>query len=131
MPLGPLRFIKYSIVGTSTFLFDVLLLYLLVEVLMVQQVLASAVAFIIAVSINYTFSRRYVFKSTLRSVKVGYLNFAIIAIAGLLIVTGGMYVLTTIWSVHFLTARVLVAGVTGFWSYLMNLYVNFKVVGEQ
>lgn len=130
MSLGLLRFLKYFTVGLSTFSLDLLLLFILVEVFLVHQVLASAVAFFVAVSINYVLSRQYVFKTTLRGVKVGYLNFIIIAFVGLLIVTGGMYVLTILLSVHFLIARVLVAGVTGFWNYLMNLYVNFKVAGK-
>lgn len=130
MSLGFFRFLKYSVVGFSTFALDLLLLYILVEMLLVQQVLASGIAFSVAVSINYVLSRRYVFKSTLRSVKVGYLNFIIIALVGLLIVTSGMYVMTILSNVHFLIARVIVAAVTGFWNYLMNLYVNFRVAGK-
>jgi putative flippase GtrA len=130
MPQGLLRFIKYSAVGFSTFALDLLLLFVLVEVFSVRQVPAAGIAFIIAVSLNYMLSRRYVFIGTLRGVKAGYLGFTAIALAGLSIVAGGMYVLTVILNVHFLIARIMVAVVTGFCNYLINLYVNFKVAGH-
>jgi putative flippase GtrA len=95
-----------------------------------SEVGAAGVAFIIAVSVNYLLSRRLVFKGSLRSVGGGYLNFMIIAGAGLLLVTAGMFALTSWLGVHYLVARVAIAVVTGFWNYLMNLYVNFKVAGN-
>lgn len=115
-------------VGITTFAFDLLLLSLLVEVFLVPQVYAAGLAFVIAVSLNYWVSRRYVFPGTLRGAKVGYANFLLIAGVGLFIVTAGMYLLTTL-GVPYLVARVGIAALTGFWNYLMNLYVNFKVVG--
>jgi putative flippase GtrA len=124
------RFLTYFLIGSSTFVFDLLLLALLVEVFFVSHIIAAAGAFLIAVSIHYILSRRYVFKSTLRSVGGGYANFIGIALIGMSMVTGGMYVLVDMVGVHFLVARVAIAAVTGFWNYLMNLYVNFKVAGK-
>jgi putative flippase GtrA len=130
MNQGHLRFGKYSLIGFSTFAFDLVLLYVFIDVLKWPQVFSVGFAFLIAVSINYALSRQYVFKGTLRSVKTGYINFLIIAGTGLLFVTLGMYVLSEMLAVHYLLARVLVALFTGFWNYLMNLYVNFKVAGK-
>jgi len=124
------RFLKYASVGFSTFALDLALLYSLVEFFSVEHILAAGLAFSLAVSINYVLSRRYVFKGTLREVKTGYVNFIGIASAGLLMVTSGMYVMTYVLSYDYLVARIIVAIVTGFWNYLMNLYVNFKVAGK-
>lgn len=124
------RFLKYTSVGVSTFAFDLLLLFILVDLFSFSQVYAAGAAFLIAVSFNYWISRRYVFKGTLRGVKAGYVNFLLIAVAGLLIVMGGMYVLTIHFDLQYLLARVITAGVTGFWNYLINLFVNFKVAGK-
>lgn len=121
---------KYSLVGGATFAFDLLLLFVLVDGFAVPPVVAAAAAFLLAVSINYVISRRWVFPGTLRSVHEGYAGFVLIALAGLLIVLGGMYLLTVYFSVNYLLARVTVAAITGFWNYLMNLYVNFKVAGK-
>lgn len=130
MSLSLTRLLRYSFVGVSTFALDLALLFLFVDVFSVQMVFAAGVAFLIAVSANYFLSRRYVFKGTLRDIKSGYSNFVFIALIGLLIVTLGMYFMVTFLSWNYLSARIVVAFVTGFWNYIMNLYVNFKVVGR-
>ena len=124
------RFLKYTSVGTSTFLFDLLLLFVLIDVFSVGHLWAAGIAFTIAVSINYLVSRRVVFTGTIRSVGSGYLNFMMIAGMGVVIVVSGMYVLVDIYAFHYIVARICIAGISGFWNYLMNLYVNFKVVGK-
>jgi len=124
------RFLKYSLVGGGTFSLDLLLLYILIDLFSVQYIIASGLAFIIAVSINYILSRKYIFKGTLRSVEDGYRNFLLIACIGLSVVISSMYVLVTIMGAHYLTSRIIVALITGFWNYLMNLFVNFKVAGR-
>jgi putative flippase GtrA len=62
--------------------------------------------------------------------KSGYINFIVIALVGLLIVIGGMYVLVSLLGVGYVAARFAVAVITGFWNYLLNLFVTFKVVGK-
>ncbi|GAB6140771.1 hypothetical protein JCM14076_15000 [Methylosoma difficile] len=124
------RFFKYAMVGGSTFLFDLLLLYLFTGVFNADPVWSAGIAFLIAVSINYFISRKYVFKGTLRSLHAGYGGFLLIAGCGLAIVTGGMYLMVNVLAWNYLLSRVLIAFVTGTWNYLLNLYVNFKVAGK-
>ncbi len=125
-----IRFLTYASIGLSTFLFDLLLLYVLTDVFGVQYLFAAGVAFLIAVSANYLISRIYVFKGTERALGSGYINFLLIAGTGLAFVVGSMHVLVEVLGVHYLFARVSVAGITGLFNYLMNLYVNFKVAGK-
>ncbi len=125
-----IRFFKYWLAGSSTFLLDLLLLFIFVDYFGASYVSAASASFLIAVSVNYFISRKFVFKGTLQSVGKGYVNFILIALAGLVIIAVGMYVLTSILTVHYLLARVTIAGMTGLWNYLMNLYVNFKVAGK-
>lgn len=124
------RFSKYSLVGLGTFLFDLLLLYILTEFFGVNDVFAAGLAFWVAVSINYVLSRKYIFKGTTRGVGAGYVNFLLIVSIGSLVVMGGMYVLVTVLGFGLLISRVSIAIVTGIWNYLMNLFVNFKVAGK-
>jgi putative flippase GtrA len=130
MHQAAVRFGKYTIIGTSTFALDLLILFLLVDFFSIHQVSAAGLAFIIAVSINYVFSRKFVFSGTLRSIHGGYFNFVLIAGIGLILVIGLMYVLIEIFSINYLVSRILVAIITGFWNYLINLFVNFKVAGK-
>ena len=124
------RFLKYSLIGGSTFAFDLLLLSILTELLYVNPVLASGAAFLVAVSINYWISRTFVFKGTGRDTASGYVYFLMIAGTGLAFVMGTMFVLVSVLGFHPLLSRVCVAAVTGFWNYLINLYFNFKMAGK-
>jgi putative flippase GtrA len=121
------RFFKYSTIGGGTFLFDLGLLFLFTDVLGFNYVLAAGVSFLIAVSCNYLLSRKFVFNETTRGLKEGYVYFIAIALSGLALVTGSMYVLVEFLGAHYLVARVLVAGVTGIWNYTINLLFNFKI----
>lgn len=124
------RFARYSSIGAGTFLFDLALLYVLTDIFLIHYLYSASVAFLIAVSLNFVLSRKYVFKGSRRSTKVSYINFVLIAVVGLGLVVGGMYVLVTVCSVGYVVARIFVACLTGIWNYLMNLYVNFKVTGN-
>jgi putative flippase GtrA len=124
------RFFKYALVGGSTFAFDLLLLTIFTGSLHWDPVWSAGIAFLIAVSINYLISRKFVFKGTLRSVHAGYGGFLLIGGCGLAIVTGGMYLLVNVLEWNFVISRVLIAFVTGTWNYLLNLYVNFRVAGK-
>ena len=130
MNKGLVRFLKYASVGGSTFLFDLLLLYVFIDYFKIYYVLATAMAFGVAVSINYFASRRFVFKGTLRAVHEGYGIFILIALAGLGAVTGLMILFVEVFHLHYIPARVITAGIVGMWNYFMNLYVNFKVAGK-
>ncbi len=130
MSPGIVRFLKYSTVGASTFVLDLLLLYVFTDLWGIGYVLAAGVAFVIAVSINYFLSRRFVFKQTTRNHQTGYTNFLGIALGGMLLVMGGMYVCVSLLELNYLLSRIAIAAVTGFWNYLLNLFVNFQVAGK-
>ena len=124
------RFLKYTIIGGSTFAFDLVLLFIFVDVLHFNNVLSAGIAFLIAVSINYFISRTVVFKGTSRDVRTGYVYFLIIAGIGLAFVMGSMFVLVNILELNYLLSRICIAGITGFFNYLTNLYFNFKIAGK-
>ena len=117
-------------VGTATFGLDLVLLFIFIDYMSLHPVVAAGIAFLMAVSLNYVVSRRYVFSKTQRDVKTGYVNFLIIVGIGLGVVTGGMYILVSVLGFNYLISRIAVALCTGMWNYIMNLYLNFKVVGK-
>ncbi len=123
------RFLRYTLVGGGTFGFDLILLYVVTEYLGVPYYIATAGAFLVAVSINYFISRRFVFKGTERGMHSGYLYFILIALAGAAITTTGVMLLVTYGGLYYMIARVLVAFVVGTINYLSNLFFNFRVVG--
>ena len=126
---GLIRFLRYAGIGIATLTFDLLLIAFLTQALGVPYYISTPIGFLIAVSINYILSRRYVFHGTKRPLSHGYLYFITIAVFGAFIITGAVYLLVTYLGLYFLVARVVVAGFVGMANYLTNLYGNFKVAG--
>lgn len=126
---GLRRFSKYVLIGGATFLLDLLLLFVVTDQLHWNPVRAAALAFVIAVSVNYLLSRRFVVKGTLRGLGAGYAGLLLIAAGGVAIVTVGMHLLVEDLGGDYLVSRILIAAVTGVWNYVLNLYVNFQVAG--
>lgn len=123
------RFLRYTLVGGSTFLFDLALLYFITTYGTVPYYIATPLAFLVAVSINYVISRRFVFHGTERGHALGYSYFIGMALIGASITTLGVSLLVTYAGLYFLYARIATACVVGIGNYLFNLFHNFKVVG--
>jgi putative flippase GtrA len=121
------RFLKYTVIGVSTFAFDLALLYLFTDLFAWHYIISTGAAFTVAISVNYFLSRKYVFKGTLKSIGKGYIAFMSIACLGVFLAMAGMELFVGILHFEFLHSRVIIAAIVGIWNYLMNLYVNFKV----
>ncbi len=125
-----IRFLKYSSIGTSTSILDIYLLWLLTTHLGVHYLASATATFLIAATLDYLADRHFVFAGTTRNAETGYFYFLAILGAGLTMTVVAMAALVEIIHVHYIVARILIAGGVGIWSYLMNLYVNFKVAGK-
>lgn len=123
------RFLRYAAVGVTTLAFDLLLLAAVIELGGVPYYAAVPLCFAIAVSINYLISRRHVFHGTKRGFHAGYAYFLLTAGMGAVLTTSGVAFLIEFFGVHYLPARLGVAGVVGMANYLFNLHFNFRVVG--
>ena len=124
------RFSTYSSIGVSTFVGDLLLLFIFTDIFGIHYIISAGVAFLLAVSINYSLSRRFVFVGSDRSAKSGYILFMMITGIGLIFVMALMYIFVDILGFDYIFSRVIIAGVVGMWNYLMNLYFNFRVAGK-
>ncbi len=111
-------------------MFDLLLIWLMTEFLLIPYQISTALGFIVAVSINYFLARKYVFKGTQRKIHHGYVYFILFALGGATIVTVAVTGLVTYLMMHYLVARVIVACFVGSANYLFNLHFNFKVAGH-
>ncbi len=123
------RFARYGAVGVSTLLFDLLLLAALTQLLSIPYYYSTPLAFLVAVSLNYAISSRFVFRGSDRSIHHSYAYFILLAGVGAVFITYGVYVLVTYAHLQYLLARVAVAGVVGLVNYLINLHLNFRVAG--
>jgi putative flippase GtrA len=130
MRQGLLRFAKYTSISGTTFIGDVAILFLFIDVFNMHYLLATGLAFVIAVSINYLITRRYVFSKTTRAFHHGYIAFLSIAGFGMVSVLSLMTLFVEVLQWNYIVSRVLIACVIGTINYLLNLFFNFKVVGE-
>ena len=124
------RFSRYTLIGFSTFVFDLSLLWVMVSLWKIYYLYAAAVSFLMAVSLNYFLSRRWVFKGSHRTPFGGYLYFLKTAIAGSALTVFLMWAFTAITGGSYLIIRIAVAALVGMGNYLANLYLNFKVAGS-
>jgi putative flippase GtrA len=125
-----IRFLEYATIGTSTSALDFYFLWVLTSQFGVHYLISSGVMFLIAATLDYLADRHFVFSNSKRDAEMGYLYFLAILGAGLVMTLLAMAVMVEIFNMNYIVSRILVAGAVGMWSYLMNLYVNFKVAGK-
>jgi len=128
---GLVRLLKYAGVGIPTFVLDLGILYVLTDILHIHYVVSASAAFIIAFSLNYHLSRKYVFSETLRSMRAGYAIFLCVGGSGLFLIAGLMYLCVDIAGMDYMVSRILIASLIGLWNYYINLYVTFRVAESQ
>jgi putative flippase GtrA len=117
---------RNTIVSCGVFAFDLALLWVLVEYLAVDKLVAAAGAFIAANSLHYAFGRTWIFRGTERRVVSGYVYFLINAGVGL-VVTMALFAAFITWtSINYIVARVLVSVVAGLTVFLLNAMLNFR-----
>lgn len=121
------RFLHYSLVGTSTYAFDLALIYVFKNFLGLTDGISVALGFIIAVSTNFLISYYWVYKGTEQRKLHGYMFFVGLAIAGLFIITFGTLFLQAALGIGLYTARTLVGLFVGTANFLLNTFFNFKM----
>lgn len=117
---------RNTVVGTAVFTVDLLLLWILVEVLGMSKLMAAAIGFLAASSLHYVAGRSWIFKGSSRHVLSGYFYFLISAGVGLAI-TLLMFAAFIRWTtINYLLARVIVSLFAGFATFLLNAVFNFR-----
>ena len=118
--------VRNTVVSGGTFVFDLALLWALVELGGMDKLLAAALAFIAATSLHYLFGRTWIFRGTERGVASGYVYFLINAGIGL-VITIALFAAFIRWtSINYLVARALVSVIAGLTVFLLNAILNFR-----
>ncbi len=128
-----LKFLKFGVVGASGFVIHGGLLYLLRDVVGINQFLANVIGFVAAASSNYVLNRVWTFRSRETQVGVEYLKFILVSVVGLGINTGSLWLLTRLipawsgegdWRFYILWA--VAVGITTLWNFFGNMLFTFK-----
>ena len=119
---------RNTVVGTSVFALDLLLLWALVEGFAVNKLVAATIGFVTASSLHYALGRSWIFRGTSRHVVSGYFYFLINAGVGLAItiLMFGAFIRWT--TIDYLVARVIVSLFAGLATFLLNALFNFRSV---
>ena len=128
-----IKFLKFGVVGASGFVIHGGLLYLLRDVVGINQFLANVIGFVAAASSNYVLNRVWTFRSRETQVGVEYLKFILVSVVGLGINTGSLWLLTRLipawsgegdWRFYILWA--VAVGITTLWNFFGNMLFTFK-----
>lgn len=121
------RFGKYALVGICAFTLDMTLLYIFIEELNWNYIMATGLAFLISVTCHHAVSRKYVFHDSTESHAATYGKFLLIAASGLIITTTAIAAFVELFHWNLFSSRFLIAGIVGIWSFSMNFFLNFKL----
>lgn len=112
-----------GLVGTAG---HYLVLYLLVELGEISVLISSSAGFVTGAVINHELNRRFLFHRTQRSYSGSAIRFFMVATAGFLVNLTVMFVLTDIFTVHYLIAQVAATGLVFLVTFLVNKLWTFQ-----
>lgn len=119
------QLIKFCVVGFSGLFVDFGITYALKEWAKLNKYVANSVGFVCAASTNYLLNRVWTFESTDPRIMTQYLVFVGIALAGLVINNGVIYLLNDRAKFNFYLSKLFAIGVVTFWNFFMNYFFNF------
>lgn len=119
---------RNTVVSCSVFVFDIVLLWVLVQYLGMDKLIAVTLAFIIANSIHYAFCRIWIFPGSDRALASGYVWFFVNAGVGLSVTLILFTAFTDLLGMNYLVARVIASVFAGLSAFLLNAVLNFRSV---
>lgn len=111
------EFIKFCVVGFITFLLDYGLLFLLTEKLQINYLLSTALAFTIAVIVNYILCLFFVFTKS-KNGRRQFILFIYASLGGLLLNQLSMWFLVEKLSIYYLIAKIISTIIVTIWNYI-------------
>ena len=114
-----LQFFRYIFVGGTAFLIHFFSFYIFTNIFGIYYLISGVLAFIIAFSINYLMSTKWVFNQNNIENKVLEFNmFILISIVGLIINEIVLYIVTDIFGINNLISMVVAAAVAWGWNFI-------------
>lgn len=119
---------RNTVVGTTVFVLDLLLLWTLVAMFGMPKLVAATIGFVSSTSVHYFVGRGWIFKGATRHLVSGYFYFLLSGGVGLAI-TIGLFAVLTLWTpINYLVARVIVSLFAGLASFVLNAVFTFQRV---
>ncbi len=119
---------RNTVVGTSVFAIDLLILWGLVSQCGMPKLAAAAIGFLVSTSLHYVAGRSWIFRGTTRHAVSGYFYFVITAAIGLVITLLMFAALIECTNINYLIARIIVSLFAGLAMFLLNAVFNFRSI---
>lgn len=121
-------FARNAVSSGLCFAIDMALIWLMVSRLGVDKYVAVTLGFLVANSLNYGLARVWVFRESERGIFTGYVYYLTNALVGLAVILAGFALLTGVFELHYLAARVIVSLCSGTLVFVLNATLNFHEV---
>ena len=121
-----LRFIRFGIVGASGMVVDFGVTWLCKEKLHWNKYISNSLGFILAATNNYVWNRLWTFQSTSDAAAREYTLFFIIALIGLGLNNGIIYLLHERLHLNFYLSKLIAIGCVTIWNFVMNYVFTFR-----
>lgn len=119
------KFFRYLVVGTSTFLFDVGLLYGLVEIFKVHYLIAVTFTWFSATIANYLLNKIWSFKSS-ASYFFSSLKYVILLGVNYVFTIFMMYILVEIFLFYYVYAKIAIVAAIACWNFFIYKHFIFR-----
>lgn len=124
------KLVRFLILGAGVTAAGLLLLYVLVDVLGLWYILATALAFILLTAAKFAVAESWVFRRSSTDVwwrAMGFAQFAAVHLMALLLNLGGMYVAVDFSGVNYLLSHLLVGALVSIgWTYGLSRFWVFQ-----
>ena len=122
-----IQLFRYTFVGGIAFIVDFSSLYLLTDFAGFHYLHSAAIAFILGLTINYTLSILWVFKSRAVNKKIiEFIIFAIIGIIGLGLNELIIWFSTERIDLYYLHSKLISTAIVYFWNFLARKYILYN-----
>lgn len=121
-----IKFFKFGIVGVSGVVVDFGVTWILKEQLRLNKYIANSAGFACAVLSNYVLNRVWTFHNTDPHVGIQFAKFTVVALIGLAMNNGIIFLLTERRGIKFYPAKLIATGVVMLWNFGANYLFTFK-----
>jgi len=114
------RWVRFALSGITTAIIQLAVLYLLADILLIHYLVASTVAFVIAIVTNFILQKHWTFEDKGRDGMASkFAIFCSIAVGNLALNTVGMYLLVDVLGVWHMLAQCVMMSVLAVMNYLL------------
>jgi putative flippase GtrA len=121
-------FLGSALIGGLAAILDLILLYLLTEIISIDYFYSTPVAFLIATIFNYALNKYLNFKNESRRIFLQFVIFGIISLITLILNQIMTYVLVEYFGLWYMHSQIIVLLILIFWNFYTNKKITFNIL---